>query len=166
MGDAMTTRLDDTDNQILAILQQSAALSKAEIARRVGLTPTAVFERIKKLEKTGVITGYEVKIDPRALGLKLTAYVFVRERKPVQGEPTADQLARLANVEEVSKIAGEDCYLVKVRVADTEELGRFLDQGVATIPSVSGTRTTIVLQTVFDRRGPKFPLATDWQAPA
>lgn len=161
----MKMRLDDTDSQILAILQESAAMPKAEIARRVGLTPTAVFERIKKLEKIGVITGYEVKVDPRALGLKLTAYVFVRERKPVQGEPTADQLARLACVEEVSKIAGEDCFLVKVRVADTEELARFLDQGVAPIPSVSATRTTIVLESVLDRRGPKLPLATDWQLP-
>jgi Lrp/AsnC family leucine-responsive transcriptional regulator len=158
-------KLDQTDSQILAILQETASLPKAEIARRVGLTPTAVFERIKKLEKSGVITGYEVKVDPRILGLKLTAYVFVRERKPVQGEPTADQLARLANVEEVSKIAGEDCFLVKVRVADTEELGRFLDEGVATIPSVSGTRTTIVLDTVLERHGPEFPLARDWQAP-
>ena len=161
----MMMTLDGTDSRILALLQKSAALPKAEIARRVGLTPTAVFERIKKLEKSGVIRGYEVKVDPRALGLKLTAYVFVSERKPVQGEPTADQLARLPNVEEVSKIAGEDCFLLKVRVADTEELARFLDQGVASIPSVSGTRTTIVLDTVLERHGPKFPLATDWQEP-
>ena len=150
----MTIEIDKIDRKILTILQDNARTSRAEIARQVGLTPTAVYERIRKLEAE-VITRYEVRLDPRALGISVLAYIFVSEIKPVKGGRTGAALARIPEVEEVAKIAGEDCYLVKVRAPDTEGLARILDRDIATIPSVGGTRTTIVLESLLEECGPQ-----------
>lgn len=136
------------------ILQNDARTSRAEIARQVGLTPTAVYERIRKLEGE-VISGYEAHLNPRALGMSVLAYIFVSELKPVKGERTGPRLARIRGVEEVAKIAGEDCFLVKVRASDTEGLARILDRDIASIPSVGGTRTTIVLESLLEKCGPR-----------
>jgi Lrp/AsnC family leucine-responsive transcriptional regulator len=143
-------QLDQTDRAILKILRADATTSKAEIGRRVKLAASAVFERIKRLEETGVIRGYGVRVDSEAIGLPVLAFVHVSESKPVKGKPTGPQLAALPGVEEVHKVAGDDCYLVKVRLPGTRDLAVFLDQHVARIRSVSGIRTTIVLQTIRD----------------
>lgn len=143
--------MDDKDREILTILQEDASLSKAEVARRVDLTPSAVFERIRKLEQKGVIVKYEARIAPKALGLDLLAFVFVREDRGLEGPKTAPLLARITGVEEVHKVAGDDCFLIKVRARNTAELSRILDEEFAGIKSVQGrggVRTTIVLETV------------------
>jgi len=140
--------IDEMDRRILSLLQQDARLPNAEIARRVGMAPSATLERLRKLEERGVIQGYEVRIDPRKLGLGLTAFVAVRTQEK-QGElDTGERLRQHPNVLEVHHIAGDDCYLVKVRATDTEELGRMLRADFSTIPSVRSTRTTIVLGTL------------------
>lgn len=144
-------QMDDIDFGILKILQADASLSRAEIARRVDLTPSAVFERIRKLEQKGVILGYEARVDPKAFGLDLLAFVFIREDKPTSGPSAASLLAQIPAVEEVHKIAGDDCLIVKVRARNTEELTRILEEDFLQIESVrgrGGVRTTIVLQTV------------------
>ena len=143
-------RIDDKDREILSILLTAADTSKAEIARRVGLAASAVSERIRRLEEAGIVRGYAARLDGRALGLPLLAYVFVRERKPNSGFDTAEALTRVTGVEEVHKIAGEDCFLVKIRVAGTEELGTVLDEEIDVIPTVIGVRTTIVLKSVHE----------------
>jgi Lrp/AsnC family leucine-responsive transcriptional regulator len=142
--------IDDTDRAILSVLQENARTANAAIARRVGLAPSAVLERIRKLERTGVIRGYEPRIDPRALDANLLAFVFVHADEPIGGLDTGRQIARLPEVQEVHQIAGEDCYLVKVRVANTEALGALLRDGFGTLKTVRSTRTTIVLSTVKD----------------
>ena len=140
--------IDGIDDQILTILQQDARTSNAEIARRVGMAPSAVFERIRKLEERGVITGYSARIHPHARGLGLLAFVLVRASERGGAPETSTRLAALPEVQEVHHVAGEDCFLVKVRTADTESLGRFLRDRIATIETVRATRTTIVLDTV------------------
>ncbi len=140
--------IDSMDTDILTILQENARISNAEIARQVGLAPSAVFGRIRRLEERGVIRGYTPSLDPRTLGLGLTAFVFVKSDEPVRDHSTAESLAALSAVQEVHHIAGEDCYLIKVRVSGTDELARFLRQELGAIPAVRNTRTTIVLQTV------------------
>src|SRR5690606_1523154 len=140
--------MDSTDHQILEILQQNARTSNAEIARRVGMAPSAVFERIRKLEERGVIAGYQARLDARAPGLPLVAFVFVRTAEPPGACDAAARLSAVPGVQEVHHIAGEDCYLVKVRAADPEALGRLLREEFGAIGTDRSTRTTIVLETI------------------
>lgn len=141
-------RVDSIDLHIIEALQANARTSNADLARELDMAPSAVLERIRKLEQKGVLTGYEARIAPREVGLSLTAFVFVRaEERPVIGK-TGVELARIPEVQEVHHVAGEDCYLVKVRVRDTEDLSRVLQHDISGIKTVKGTRTTIVLSTV------------------
>ena len=139
---------DNVDSQILEILQENARTSNAEIARRLNMAASAIFERIRKLEERGIIEGYTVRLNPLAMGLGLLAYVFVRSDDGGQRSPTGRMLAEIPEVLEVHAVAGEDCYVVKVRVANTESLYRLLQDKFRGIASVGGTRTTIVLHTV------------------
>jgi Lrp/AsnC family leucine-responsive transcriptional regulator len=140
--------IDEIDAQILNILQENARTSNAEIARRVGLVPSAVLERIRRLEEREVIRGYAALVSPKEIGLALLAFIFVRTEEIRGEDKAAEQLARIPEVMEVHHIAGEDCFLVKVRTDDTESLSRLLREKIASIKSVSSTRTTIVLRTV------------------
>ena len=140
--------IDEMDRRILSLLQQDARLSNAEIARRVGMAPSATLERLRKLEERGVIRGYEARLDARKLGLGLTAYIFIRAQDNQSEQTVGDRLKQHANVLEVHHIAGEDCYLVKVCTSDTEELGRMVRSEFGAMPGVLSTRTTIVLGTV------------------
>ena len=139
---------DEIDERILTILQQDARTSNAEIARQLGMAPSAIFERIRKLEARGVITGYETRLNPHALEAGLLAFVFVRDEAAYGTLETGAALAAIPEVQEVHNVAGEDCYLVKVRVADTDALGRLLRERFGAIPSIRSTRTTIVLDTL------------------
>jgi Lrp/AsnC family leucine-responsive transcriptional regulator len=150
--------IDDTDTKILKILQQDARSSSAEIARQVGMAPSAIHERLRKLEARGVIEGYETRICPEALGLGLVAFVFVRADERVGQHRTGTQLAAIPEVQEVHHVAGEDCYLVKVRVANPHALGRLLREQFGAIDSVLSTRSTIVLTTLKETT--QLPLTT------
>jgi len=140
--------INETDTSIVTILQENARTSNAEVARQVGLAPSAVFERIRKLEEKGVLRGFHADVDPHAAGLALLAFVFVRSNERAGSVTTAEKLARIPEVLEVHHIAGEDCFLAKLRTADTEALGRLLRERIGSIPTVTSTRTTIVLETV------------------
>ena len=152
-------RLDDTDRAIVAILLEDASTAKAEIARSVGLTPTAVFERLRKLEDRGVIKGYSAQLDPRALGLGLLAFVFVSETKPVASGSTGRRLAELQQVEEVHRVTGRDCFLLKVRTSDTDALKQVLDE-IGALDAVSAVQTSVVLETFLEEQ-PHVPPASD-----
>jgi Lrp/AsnC family leucine-responsive transcriptional regulator len=140
--------LDQTDRKILEILSDNARMSNAELARRMGMAPSATFERIRKLEERGVILGYRARIDPRVLDLGLLAFVLVRSNETPGTPDTGPQLARIPQVIEVHEVAGEDCFLLKVRARDPEDLANILREQIKPIPSVTHTRTTIVLLTV------------------
>ena len=140
--------LDAVDLRILALLQEDARTTNAEVGRRVGLVPSAILQRLRKLEKRGVIVGHETRIDPRSVGLGLTAFAFVRSDERIGSRETARRLTKLPEVQELHHVAGEDCYLVKVRVRDAADLGRLLREKVGAIGSVRSTQTTIVLETL------------------
>lgn len=140
--------IDDMDRKIVTILQENGRIAAAEVARRVEMAPSAVFERIKKLEERGVIQGYTATVDPKAVCLNLLAFILVRADERMTDVEAGRQIAAIPGVLEVHHIAGEDCYLVKVRTKDTESLGRLLRERIGSIPFVRGTRTTIVLETV------------------
>lgn len=148
--------IDDIDLKILNILQQNARTSNAEIARQVEMAPSAVLERIRRLEARGVIQGYEVRIDPEALGQNLLAFVFVRSADFDSDLKTAEVLAAIPEVLEAHHIAGDDCYLLKVRTRDAKALGRLLRERIGATGSVQSSRTTIVLETL--REGSRLPL--------
>ena len=144
--------IDEKDARILEILQQDGRMTNVELARRVELTPSATLERVRKLEERGLVKGYTAILNPHALGLGLVAFIFVRvdERDDVLGtsEETAEGLAKLASVQEVHHLAGEDCFLLKVRAQDTDDLYRILREELGQFKAIRGTRTTIVLKTV------------------
>jgi Lrp/AsnC family leucine-responsive transcriptional regulator len=140
--------IDEMNAQILRILQEDGRVSNADIARQVGMAPSAVFERIRKLEESGIIQGYMAQIDPHALGLELLAFVFIKTDERLGSGETADRLAAIPEVLELHHIAGEDCYLAKVRTANPEALGRLLKKKFGAIETVRSTRTTIALTTV------------------
>jgi Lrp/AsnC family transcriptional regulator, leucine-responsive regulatory protein len=140
--------MDSTDRKILNILQSEARTPNAELARQVGMAPSAVLERVRKLEERGVIRGYEARLDPKALDLGLLAFVLVRTSERVGHPETSSRLKDIPEVQEVHHVAGEDCFLIKVRVANTDALQALLRDEIGAIPTVRSTNTTIVLQTV------------------
>ena len=146
--------IDDTDLQILGLLQENARIPNAEVARRVEMAPSAIHERIRKLEETGVISCYQPILDPHRFRAGLLAFVFVRADETPGMMTAGEQLAAIPEVLEVHHIAGEDCYLVKARVADTPSLGRLLREKFGAIQTVKSTRTTIVLDTMKETRNP------------
>jgi len=141
--------LDDTDRQIIGELVSDGRVPLAELGRRVSLSPPAVAERVRRLEQTGVITGYRAEVDPRALGYQLTAIVRV---KPAvrQLSKVAELAAEIAEVEECLRITGEDCFYLKLHLRSIEELPTVLDRFLL----YGETTTSIVNATPVARRDP------------
>jgi Lrp/AsnC family transcriptional regulator, leucine-responsive regulatory protein len=142
--------VDEIDERIVAILQQNARTTQSDIAKAVGLAASAVLERIRKLEAKGVIREYVARIDPRSADRSLLAFVAVRTNEYGPEQPSAQALAKIPDVLEIHHVAGEDCFLLKVRARDAEHLGQMLRRQIAAVPGVTSTRTTIVLETVKD----------------
>lgn len=140
--------IDDISHQILEILQRKARIPNVEVARQVNMAPSAVLERIRKLENQGYIDGYEVRLNPQRFNRAMVAFIFVEVRGPVHREPVAQALAGLAAVQEVHFTAGPDRFLVKLRVSGTAELNHLLQADIGHIDGVSGTCTHVVLDTI------------------
>ena len=140
--------MDLIDSKILEVIQTNARISNAELSRQLDMAPSAVLERVRKLEKNDVILGYDVRLNPRALGYGLVAFIYVREIEEKGAWTTGEQLAAIPEVLEVHHVAGEDCLLVKVRTKDTDHLERLLTKTFHAIDSLVSTRTTIVLSTL------------------
>jgi Lrp/AsnC family transcriptional regulator, leucine-responsive regulatory protein len=142
--------IDDIDRRILELLHADARIANAAIARDVGLAPSAIFQRIRKLESEGVIRGYSARLDPDALQQGLLAFVSVQTGEGARAKETAEMLAAIPEVVEVHRVVGDDCFFLKVRVRDTTALGSLLDEHIQRLPPVASTRTTIVLSTAKD----------------
>jgi Lrp/AsnC family leucine-responsive transcriptional regulator len=144
-------RLDDTDRKIVGELTGEGRVSFAELGRRVNLSSPAVAERVQRLERAGVITGYRAELDPRALGYELTAIVRV---KPAPGQlPRIPELAlAILEVAECHRITGEDCFYLKIHLRAIDELGPLLDRFLA----YGETTTSLVNTSPIPRRDPPF----------
>lgn len=140
--------LDHIDLQILRIMQENARINNADIARELGMAPSGILERVKKLEQKDVILKYNAKINPAAVGQKLLAFIFIKANDGLGSPATAQALAALPEVQEVHDIAGDDGYLVKVRTQDSSTLVDLIRHSFSQIPTIVSTRTTIVLDTV------------------
>jgi Lrp/AsnC family transcriptional regulator, leucine-responsive regulatory protein len=145
---AVFRAIDDLDASILGLLQENARMTQADIAKAVGLAPSAVMERIRKLEARGAILAYVASIDPHVAERALLAFISVRTNEYGSAQPVAQALARIPEVLEVHHVAGDDSYLLKVRARDAEHLGELLRQQIAAVSHVTSTRTTVVLGTV------------------
>lgn len=140
--------IDEMDSKILTILQQNARTPNAEIARQLDVAPSCIHERIRKLEKKGVITGYRATVNRAMLGQPVTAFSFIRTDEKPGEVATSQRLAEIEEVEEVYHIAGEDCYLVKLRCASNEDLGRMIREKIGGFKSVTSSRTSVVMETI------------------
>ena len=140
--------INEIDNKILNILQGNSRTTNAEIARQVNMAPSAVLERIRRLEKRKVIKKYTVQINPVEVGRGLLAFIQVKANGPVVDLKVAKEISKITEVQEVHIVAGEDSYLVKVRVENPEALTQLLRTKFASIKSIRTTNTTIVLETV------------------
>jgi Lrp/AsnC family leucine-responsive transcriptional regulator len=140
--------MDEIDRKILNILQDKARVPNVEVARQVGMAPSAVLERIRKLEKQGVIDGYEVRLNPQRFNRKLVAFVTVHTAAVKNSvDDAAAFLAAIPEVQELHYVSGSDAFLLKIRVADTHHLGRIVRDRISTQPFVKATRTDIALFT-------------------
>lgn len=135
-------------------------MTNVDLARALEMTPSATLERVRKLEERGLLTGYMALVDPHALGLGLLAFIFVRvddiNDLIGQADRTAEKLSALPSVLELHHLAGEDCFLVKVRARDTDDLYRILKEEFGQFKNIRSTRTTIVLKTV--KETPRLPV--------
>ena len=146
----MATSPDRVDREILKILLRNAEITKSDIAKNLKIAPSAISERIKKLEECGLIRRYETRLDAGMLGFDLLAFIFIGEKKPSTKADLGERLAKVRGVEEVHKIAGEDCFIVKIRARGTSELADIIDNEINTLDDVTSVRTTIVLRTLLE----------------
>jgi Lrp/AsnC family leucine-responsive transcriptional regulator len=149
--------IDGIDRHIVTLLQDNARMTQTEVAKAVGLAPSAVLERMRKLEARGVIAGYVALVDPHAVDLRMLAFVAVRTNVVGDEErEVATRLAAIPEVLEVHHVAGEDCLLLKMRARDAEHIGTLLRNQVSAVRGVSSTRTTIVLGSM--KESPRLPI--------
>ena len=139
--------IDEISLRILKILQEKARIPNVEVARQVDMAPSAVLERIRKLEKQGYIHGYEVRLNPEKFRRNLVAFVTVITAMDGRKEDAGEALSKIPEVQEVHHIAGEDGFLIKVRASDTVALGKLIRERIQMLPSVRATRTTIAMAT-------------------
>lgn len=139
--------IDEISLKILQILQQKARVPNVEVARQVNMAPSAVLERIRKLEKQGLIDGYEVILNPRCFNREMVAFVHVYIEKSCLAEETGNILAQIPEVQEIHFISGSDSFLLKVRVSGKEALFTTLSEKISSIPSVTRTETNVVMKT-------------------
>src|SRR5688572_16140905 len=144
--------LDRIDLNILRLMQDNARISNADIARELNMAPSGVLERVKKLEQKNVIMKYTARLNPNVLQQKLLAFVFMKAAEGLGSTATGKRLAKIPEVQEVHHIAGEDCYLVKIRTADSASLMELMRNQLGKIPNILSTRTTIVLETVKEQQ--------------
>ena len=142
-------RLDATDRRIIGELATDGRVSLAELGRRVSLSSPAVAERVQRLERSGVITGYRAEIDPRMLGYQLTAIVRI---KPAPGQLARipELAAEIPEIGECHRITGEDCFYLKVFLRSIDELGALLDRFLV----YGDTTTSLINASPIPRRDP------------
>jgi Lrp/AsnC family transcriptional regulator, leucine-responsive regulatory protein len=143
--------MDAVDRQLIQALRENGRASYAELGRLVGLSGPSVTDRINRLEQAGVITGYRATVNPASLGLGVTALVGLQLSDAADHDDVATRLRELDEIEDCWFIAGDDSYMLKVRVGDVDGLERTIRRLSGT-KGVARTRTTVVLSTKWENR--------------
>jgi Lrp/AsnC family leucine-responsive transcriptional regulator len=146
MGDA----LDDIDRTLVRELVANGRATLAELAARAGLSVSAVQSRVRRLESRGVVSGYAARIDPEAVGHLLSAFVAITPLDPSQPDDAPARLEHIAEIESCHSVAGEESYILLVRVGSARALEDLL-QRIRTAADVQ-TRSTIILNTFYSDR--------------
>jgi Lrp/AsnC family leucine-responsive transcriptional regulator len=144
--------LEDVDRQIVNLLGADGRMSYTDLGRATGLSVSAVHQRVRRLEQRGVIETYCARVSPDAVGLPLTAFVSIKPIDPAAPDDAPDRLRDLSQIEACHSVAGEESYILKVRVSGPAALEGLL-QDIRAAANVS-TRTTVVLSTPFEGRPP------------
>ena len=146
----MKNGVDDLDRQLLASLQRDARRSSAELARELKLSGPGLQKRLRKLEDRGVIRGYATVVDREAVGLDLLCFIHIMlaHHRPDSIKRFPDRIRKMPEVLECHFLTGEFDYLLKVVVADHEELEKFLFEKLMRVSGVDRTRTSIVVKEV------------------
>ncbi|GAA5058854.1 Lrp/AsnC family leucine-responsive transcriptional regulator [Thermocatellispora tengchongensis] len=144
--------MEEIDRRIVTLLADDGRMSFTDLARETGLSVSAVHQRVRRLEKRGVIRGYAALIDHDAIGLPLTAFVSIKPTDPSAPDDAPDRLAHLTEIEACYSVAGDESYILKVRVASPAALEDLL-QRIRASAAVS-TRTTVVLSIPYEHRPP------------
>jgi Lrp/AsnC family transcriptional regulator, leucine-responsive regulatory protein len=144
--------VEDLDRQIVALLAADGRRSYTDLARDTGLSVSAVHQRVRRLEKRGVVRGYHAEIDADEVGLPMTAFVSIKPIDPAAPDDAPERLAGLPAIEACHSVAGDESYILKVRVASPSALEGLL-QEIRAAANVS-TRTTVVLSTPYEGRPP------------
>ena len=144
-------KIDETDGTLLVLLSEDARRQYADLGKAVHLSAPAVHARVKKMEQSGVICGYSIKVDPESVGKSTCAFIRIMETQtPKPCQTVGDALKAFPEVEECHSVAGEDCILAKVRTATPGALEDLLHR-IRQIPGVQRTVTTVVLRSHFER---------------
>jgi Lrp/AsnC family transcriptional regulator, leucine-responsive regulatory protein len=144
--------VEETDRLIVRLLADDGRMSYTDLGRATGLSTSAVHQRVRRLEQRGVIRGYRAVVDPEAAGLALTAFVSVKPIDPSEPDDAPERLRDIAEIESCYSVAGEESYLLKVRVATPGHLETLLAR-IRAAANVS-SRTTVVLSTPYESRPP------------
>jgi Lrp/AsnC family leucine-responsive transcriptional regulator len=144
--------LEDVDRQIVNLLGADGRMSYTDLGRATGLSVSAVHQRVRRLEQRGVIEAYSARVSPDAVGLPLTAFVSIKPIDPAAPDDAPERLRDLAQIEACHSVAGEESYILKVRVSGPAALEGLL-QDIRAAANVS-TRTTVVLSTPYEGRPP------------
>lgn len=145
--------MEEIDRRIVTLLAKDGRMSFTDLARETGLSVSAVHQRVRRLEKRGVVRGYTAVIDHDAIGLPLTAFVSIKPIDPAAPDDAPDRLSHLTEIEACHSVAGDESYILKVRVASPYALEDLLQQ-IRAAANVS-TRTTVVLSTPYEHRAPE-----------
>lgn len=144
--------LDELDIQLLEALQRNARSTFAELGAIVGLKPPAVHDRVKRLESRGHIRGYAAQLNAQRLGLELVAFVSCYTSPDCEYDQFTSALSKMPEVCEIHSVAGEETFMCKVVTRSTQHLDDLLGR-LKSMPGMARTKTTVVLNTPFDRGG-------------
>ena len=151
-------KMDEIDFRMLEILQMDARIPVLDLADRVGLSPTPCARRLRRLESEGIITNYCATLNPKAIGLDVTAFVSVRVRhSPEMAAKFTAAIRKMSTIRSCYRLTGSYDYLLRVQASDMNSLSHWLQDKLHTIPSVLHTYTSIVMESIKDE--PVFPLA-------
>jgi Lrp/AsnC family leucine-responsive transcriptional regulator len=142
--------VEKTDRKILSLLAADGRMSFTDLGKATGLSTSAVHQRVKRLEQRGLIKGYGAQVDYDQAGLPLTAFISIRPIDPSQPDDSPDRLSSITEIESCWSVAGDESYILKVRVATPADLEDLLAR-IRSAANVS-TRTTIVLSTPYENR--------------